>query len=168
MNEDKPQARETRRSAQVDALKERAVTHAASSTGGAIAGAVAGAAGGLAAGPVGSLVGAVGGAMAGAVAGAAHGVGEPDTGAYEAYWREHFAERPYAREGARYEDYEPAYRFAIREYLATDHARSWEEMKSQLATHWHQGPNAKRWRWDEAEPAVRDAWLRMYHPAQFR
>lgn len=168
MKEDKPLAKEQVRERAVDEAKERLATHAPVATGGAVAGAVAGALGGVAAGPLGSAVGAAAGALAGAAAGAATGHGaEIDTREYEAYWREHFAQRPYVRAGARYEDYQDAYRFGIREYARTDHPRTWDEMADTLGLRWDATRGDSRLSWEEAEPAVRDAWERMRDPEGF-
>lgn len=175
MNDDRPMARGSgeerpRPDARevVDAAKERVATHAAAATGGAIAGAAAGAIGGTAAGPIGSLVGAVGGAIAGAAAGASTGDADSlDTREFEAWWREHFAERPYVHAGSRYDDYASAYRFGIRHYAQTDHPRSWEQVCNELRHYWAQERGGSRMSWDDAMPAVRDAWRRMYDPATF-
>jgi hypothetical protein len=161
MKEDKPRAKEEIQ----DQAKERMATHAPAATVGAAGGAVAGAASGLAFGPLGSAVGAAAGAVAGAAAGAATGPGrEIDTSGFEAYWREHYAQRPYVREGARYEDYAPAYRFAIGEYAMTDHPKTWDEVKDHLGMRWAAHHAADGLSWAEAEPAVRDAWQHMRHP----
>jgi hypothetical protein len=164
MKEDKPRAKEEIK----DEAKERLQTHAAASTGGAAAGATAGALAGVAAGPLGSLVGAAAGAVAGAAAGAATGAGaEVDTSEYEAYWREHYARRPYVRAGARYEDYEPAYLFGIHEYAQTDHPKTWDEVKDKLGVRWEAHCAGTGLSWQEAEPAVRDAWEHMRDPEGF-
>jgi hypothetical protein len=177
MNQDRPQARQERdprdprepRRKVAEAAGERTATHAAAATGGAVAGATAGAAGGFAFGPLGSAVGAAAGAVAGAVAGAATGPGNEaiDTRRFEAWWREHFAERPYVPAGARYEDYEPAYRYAIREYVMTDHPKAWPEVADHLGARWRLERGDSRMSWEDAMPAVRDAWLRMYEPQRY-
>lgn len=167
MREDKPMARERARKG-ADAVKERVATHGAASAAGAVGGAVAGAVSGIAAGPLGSLVGAVSGAAAGAAAGASTGAGaEIDTTPFEAYWRDRFHLRPYAQAYTRYEDWAPAYRYAIREYIDTDHPRRWDEVEHELARYWPQGRGESDMPWSQAMPAVRDAWHRMYDPFGF-
>ncbi len=168
MKEDKPRAKQEHREA-ADEAKERLATHAPAATGGAIAGATAGALGGLAAGPLGSVVGATAGAVAGAAAGASTGgSAEVDTAPHEAWWREHYLQRPYVRQGARYEDYETAFRYGIREYMRSDHPRTWDEVNEELGLGWDDARGASRLRWEEAEPAVRDAWERMRDPEAFK
>lgn len=93
---------------------------------------------------------------------------ETDTSRYEAYWREHYAGRPYVRAGARYEDYEPAYLFGIHEYVQTDHPKTWDEVKDELGVRWEAHCAGNGLRWQEAEPAVRDAWEHMRDPGGFR
>lgn len=167
MREDKPMARERARKG-VDAAKERIATHGAASTTGAVGGALAGAAGGIAAGPVGSLVGAISGAALGAAAGAATGSGpDIDSAPFEAYWRERFHLRPYAQAYTQYEDWAPAYRYAIRAYIDTDHPKRWDEVAHELARYWPQGRGDSQMTWEQAMPAVRDAWTRMYDPYGF-
>lgn len=167
MNEDKPLAKHQARDP-VDSAKERVATHSAAITGGAIAGAAAGAASGIAFGPVGSVVGAVTGALAGAAGGSATGAGEAvDTLAFEAYWRDRFAERPYAAPSARYDDYAPAYRFGIRHYVQTDHPKTWDEVRDHLGVAWMQERESSL-SWHDAMPAVRDAWQQMLDPEGFR
>ncbi len=167
MKEDKPQARGDRRDAP-GRLAERVATHSAATAASAVGGAAAGAAAGTAFGPVGSLAGAAAGALAGAAAGAATGPGAAfDTAPFEAYWRQHFASRPYVPAGARYDDYGPVYRYAIREYAATDHPRTWEETSYRLRRGWQDACGGSCLSWDEAMPAARDAWMRMYDPQGF-
>jgi hypothetical protein len=171
MREDKPRARQEVRERAADAA-ERVGTHPGGTATGAVAGAVAGAASGLAAGPLGSLVGAVSGAAAGAAAGAAPGRGiddDIDPAPFEAWWREHYASRPYVPAGARYEDYQDAYRYAIRAYARSNRARAWDdEVAHELRSGWPEARGASRMDWAQAEPAVHDAWRRMYDPQAFR
>ncbi len=171
MKEDKPVARSERHE-RAGAMAGRVVTHSAASTSGALAGAFAGAVGGTAAGPLGSIVGAVAGAVAGVAAGAVTGASAPpgeafDTEPFVTWWRDHFADRPYVPEGARYADYEPVYRYAIEEYAASDHPRSWDEVAYELRCGWSGARGSSGLAWDDAMPAARDAWLRMYDPGAF-
>lgn len=163
LDKDRPLAREPGREP-ADPTKERLATHAAPAATGAVAGATAGAVSGIALGPVGSLVGAAAGALAGAAAGAATGPGSAvDPAPFLARWREAFASRPYAVD-ARFEDYEPAYRFAVEQYLQTDHPLSWESAKDRLCVEWSREKARTGLAWDRAMPAIRDAWRHLYDP----
>ncbi len=167
MNDDKPMAKGERRDKEPEKepgpLTEQVGTHPLGTAAGALAGAAAGALSGLAAGPVGSLVGAVGGAALGGAAGASTGGARPlDTSAIDAYWRDNFAGRPYVPAGARYDDYEPAYRYGTQSYLATDHAQAWEEVEDELSAGWPSARGESRLDWNDTRHAVRDAWQRLY------
>ena len=75
-----------------------------------MAGAASGLAVGAVAGPVAAAVGAAVGAVAGGYAG--KGVGELIDPTTEDNWlRDHFMSRPYAKEGDKYEDFFPAFRY---------------------------------------------------------
>lgn len=168
-DEDKPLAKESRRSGAPNEAVERVATHSAGVAAGGVAGAVAGAAGGLAAGPLGSVVGAVAGAMAGGAAGATgRGVElDVDPQPHLAWWRERFASRPYAS-GRRYEDFEPAYRYGTLAYLRSERPRTWDEVENELHGGWSQERGDSGMEWQEAQPAVRDAWERLHDPQRFQ
>lgn len=125
---------------------------------GAAGGAVAGAAVGGIGGPVGAVVGGVAGAVVGGLIG--KGVSEAVDPTEDAYWREEYVRRPYFRQGYAYEDYEPAYRLGYRAYDV--HRGSYDDqLDEDLRQHYEGG-----WRgrslldWEEAQPAVRDAYTR--------
>jgi hypothetical protein len=164
--EDKPAAKEARRIGAESAAVERVATHSAGVTGGAVAGAVAGAAGGMAAGPVGSLVGAAAGALLGAALGAGAPLKEIDLGPHIQWWREHFATRGHGLP-AGFEVYEPAYRYGTEQYLRSDRPRDWDEVDEELQLGWESGRGESTLSWDEARPAVRDAWERLHDPETF-
>ena len=166
-DEDKPLAKESRRSGAPNDAVERVATHSAGVAAGGVAGAVAGAASGLAMGPLGSAVGAVAGALAGGAAGATGRGVDVDVTPHLQDWRERFASRPYAQ-GRRYEDFEPAYRFGSLEYLQSDRPRAWDEVENELRGGWTEARGDSRMDWPEAQPAVRDAWERLHDPENFR
>lgn len=118
--------------------------------GAAAGGALAGAAAGAVAGPIGAAVGAVVGGVGGGLAGKA--VGEKMDPTVEiGYWRDNFATRSYAS-GARFEDYEPAYRYGIDR--STE--RTFDAAEADLERGWRHDALS----WDRARPAVRDAYER--------
>ncbi len=125
--------------------------------GAAVTGAAAGAAGGAIAGPAGAAVGAVVGAVAGGLAGKA-AAESIDPTAEDAYWRENFSNRPYAK-GASYDTYGPAYRYGW-ESRAKYADRNFDEVEKELRQTWS-GTHPKTIPWEKARPATRDAWERI-------
>lgn len=130
--------------------------------GAALGGAAAGAAAGTVAGPLGTIAGTVIGGIAGAFAGKA--VAESiDPTVESAYWRSEFRNRPYFREDAPYETYEPAYRAGWESY--TPDAR-WEVAepvaKKKWEENWESEGGAPSMTWEEAKAAARDAYHRVH------
>lgn len=128
---------------------------------GAAAGAATGAAVGTAVGgPVGTLVGAAVGAVAGGLVG--HGIAEGiNPTAEDAYWRENYQSRPYAKAGSSYDDYQPAYRYGW-ESRARYSDRKWEDVEPELGRNWNDyNRGSARQTWDEAKLATKDAWHRV-------
>lgn len=127
--------------------------------GAAVGGAAAGAAAGTVAGPVGTLVGAAVGAVLGGLAG--KGVAEViDPTQEDAYWRDHYSNRPYVERGATYDDYGPAYGMgvdAVRRYPG----RSFDEIEPEMSHDWTTGGGPSMLGWDRAKHAARDAWNRV-------
>jgi hypothetical protein len=162
MKEDKPNAKgdsKTPHVTQDGSFTDTARRHPVGTTVGAAGGLVTGAVLGTAAGPLGTVVGGVAGAVIGALAGG--GVGElVDPDAEDAYWAEHYTERPYVGEQARYEDYQPAYRAGVHAYV--DHSQqNWDAVEPELRANWDQARDNSRLTWLEARDAARDAWERI-------
>lgn len=125
----------------------------------ALGGAAAGAVAGIAAGPVGAAVGAVVGGVAGGLAGKS--VAESiDPTAEEAYWEEHYRERPYYSDDVGFEDYRPAYRQAF-DARRRGTVQTFEDAEPQLERDWNQPPRKSRLEWAKAKHAARDAWDRL-------
>ena len=125
---------------------------------GAAGAGAAGAAIGSFAGPVGTAVGAVVGAVAGGLAG--KGVAEAiDPTAEDAYWRENYKSRPYAK-GTEYATLAPAYRYGW-ESRRRFQGKSFEEVEPQLRTDWDREHSKTGMAWDKAKMAVRDSWDRL-------
>lgn len=121
---------------------------------GAAGGGVAGAAIGAAAGPVGAAVGAVAGAVIGGMAG--KDIAESfDPTAEDAYWREHYRERPYVTTEDPYERFQPAYRYGWEARMQHE-GRDFEEIEPQLQERWMTAKPEMGW--DSAGKAARDAW----------
>jgi uncharacterized protein (TIGR02271 family) len=127
---------------------------------GAAGAGAAGAALGSMAGPVGTVVGAVVGAVAGGLAG--KGVAESiDPTAEDAYWRENYKTRPYAK-GAEYTQLAPAYRYGweSRQRYA---GKNFDEIEPNLRSDWERQHGSAGMAWDKAKMAVRDSWDRLTH-----
>jgi hypothetical protein len=138
-----------------DTTKNHPVGEGVGAAGGAVAGMATGAAVG---GPMGAVVGAAVGAVAGGVAG--HGVAAAiDPTVEDVYWQQHYASRPYVRDGAPYTDYREAYRFGW-ESAGAGYS-SFEAAEPDLATKWRDTRGASRLDWDDARHAVRDSWHRV-------
>jgi hypothetical protein len=124
----------------------------------AAGGAAAGAAAGMVAGPVGAVVGAVVGGLVGGLAGkeVAEAVEPTDE---DTYWETHFRTRPYAVQGASYDLYRPAYLYG-RDAMLKHEGKSFEEVQRALARGWRKARSGSSLTWEQAKPAVRDAWER--------
>lgn len=123
--------------------------------GGGLAGAAIGSA---VAGPLGTAVGAVIGAVAGGAGG--YAVGQAiDKESEDAYWREHHTEQPYARQGERFEEYQPAYRTG---FLGHEQhpAGSFEEAEPSLRSEYE--ASGATLPWEHAREASRAAWTRVH------
>lgn len=130
--------------------------------GGVAGGATAGALAGGMTGPVGAAVGAVVGAVAGAVMGRNVKV---DPVAEDTYWRENYTSRPYARPGATYDDYQPAYRYGMDSYTRYPN-RSFDDVEPELSRDWGTARGHSPLDWDNAKHASRDAWQRVSDAAE--
>jgi hypothetical protein len=78
----------------------------------------------------------------------------------DAYWREHFRNRPYAQAGREYDYYSPAYHFG---YEASDRysGRSWNDVEADLEHDWERYEYRGASTWQQMKNAVKDAWDRM-------
>jgi hypothetical protein len=125
---------------------------------GAAGAGAAGAAIGSVAGPIGTAVGAVVGAVAGGLAG--KGVAEAVNPTEDAYWRDNYRTRSYARPGADYDEFEPAYRYG---YNASDRyqGQNFDDIEGELRRDWESKRGNSSLDWDAARPACRDAFDRV-------
>ena len=130
--------------------------------GGVAGGATTGALAGGITGPVGAAVGAVVGAVAGAVIGRNIQV---DPVAEDNYWRENYTSRPYARPGATYDDYQPAYRYGMDSYTRYPN-RSFDDVEPELSRDWGKARGSSSLDWASAKHASRDAWQRVSDAAE--
>ena len=133
-------------------------------TGGVAAGAATGAAIGTAVGgPIGTAVGGIIGAIAGGIGGGyagneiAHAI---DPKAEEAYWEENYSSRPYIQKEASYAQYRPAYRYGVTAATKTE-GKSFDEVEPDLRKGWGHSHGKSHMHWDDAKPAIRDAYDRV-------
>lgn len=133
-------------------------------TGGVAAGAATGAAIGTAiAGPVGTAVGGVIGAIAGGVGGGyagneiAHAI---DPEAEDSFWAKSYSSCPYVGKNTSYTQYRPAYRYGVSAATRVE-GKTFEEVESDLREGWGHSHGRSRLAWEDARPAVRDAYDRV-------
>ncbi len=127
--------------------------------GGVAGGAAAGAAVGGITGPVGAALGAAAGAVMGAIAG--KNLSVADHPLEDAFWRENYANRPYAS-GASYDDFGPAYSHGVNGYAKYQgQGRNFEDVEPDLARDWPSARGTSTLDWERARPASRDAWHRL-------
>ena len=113
-------------------------------------------------GPVGSVVGGVIGAVVGAVGGglAGKGVAEAiDPTTEDAYWRDNYHSRSYVTKGAKYDEYQPAYRYGW-ESRKAHLGKTFDQAEPTLAQSWTAKRGSSSMSWDQARPACKDAWDR--------
>ena len=133
-------------------------------TGGVAAGAAAGAAIGSAVFPgVGTAIGGVIGAIAGGVGGGYAGneiahVIDPE--AEDSYWKGNYSSRPYVAKDADYNQYRPAYRYGVTAATKTE-GKTFEDVESDLRKNWGHSHGKSHLAWEDAKPAVRDAYDRV-------
>lgn len=139
--------------------------------GAAAGGAATGAAVGSFAGPIGTAVGVVVGGLVGGYIG--KGVAEKiDPTEEHAYWRENYSDRDYVdvdgdEDEAYDKQYGPAYQYGW-ESLSREHEKSkgkprkFDEVESELGESWKQHRNDNDLKWDDAKPATKDAYDRVY------
>jgi hypothetical protein len=128
---------------------------------GGIAAAAAGAAIGTAVGgPIGGAVGAAAGAIAGGVAGDAVAA-EFDPKIEEVYWKKNFMNRPYYKQGDKFEDCLPCYRFGWESAIHDKYSnQDFESVESDLQEAW-EGQQISDRQWDDARPMIREGFVRV-------
>ncbi|NML14797.1 hypothetical protein [Azohydromonas caseinilytica] len=151
----------------MDSLAAQAATNPLGAGLGAAGGAAVGAAAGIAAGPVGSLAGAVLGTIAGALAGGTAESSWHETSSSD-HWRRLYNSRPYMTEGARFEDWGPAYAYGEAMYERQSGPRRWDDgVESELGHGWEaeRASSGSALGWNQARHAARDAWERLHDNA---
>lgn len=127
--------------------------------GSAGAGAAGAAMGGVIGGPIGAVVGAAIGAVAGGLGGKAAAESVNPT-VEDAYWRDNYNTRSYARKDATYDTYQPAYKYGWESRLMHG-GKKWTDVESDLERNWSSARGSSTLGWNDARPAARDAWDRL-------
>jgi len=78
----------------------------------------------------------------------------------ELYWRENYKNRHYVKKDASYETYGPAYRHGIAAY-GKYKDRKFEDIEPELSSDWAKNIGDLKFPWDDARPAVWDAFDRL-------
>ena len=122
-------------------------------------GAVAGAIGGLLAGVPGFAVGAVAGTALGAVFG--HKAAEAsDKRGDLGHFQQIYNTMPYFVDGMTWDDYAPAYRLGLDNYV-TRGATPIAQARDALEAEWTRARGASRLSWQQAEPAIAHVWCEL-------
>ena len=82
------------------------------------------------------------------------------TDAEDAYWRENYLSRPYARKDRHYDEYRPAYQYGT-DAAHRHQGRKWEDVEGDLEHGWDKAKADSRLAWHDSKEAVRDAWHRV-------
>jgi hypothetical protein len=130
--------------------------------GAASAGAAGAAIGGAVGGPVGAVVGAAIGAVAGGLGGKAAAEAVNPT-IEDAWWRDNYSGRPYAKPGESYETYRTAYEYGWQARMMHADA-DWSEIEPNLAAGWPEARGESKLEWSDAGQAAKDAWDRVGPP----
>jgi hypothetical protein len=110
-------------------------------------------------GPIGAAIGAIAGGIVGGLTG--QEVAQTiDPNAETAYWEENFRSRPYVEAGT-FEDFGPAYRYAV-ETKSQFPGKTFEEVEPHLQAGWEAARGDSKLDWDHARHATQDAWYRLH------
>ncbi|MFO7894749.1 MAG: hypothetical protein R6U63_13520 [Longimicrobiales bacterium] len=85
-----------------------------------------------------------------------------DASTHDAFWESSFTKRPYVNAQLGYRHYRPAYRFGW-EAQGRQPEAEFEDVEEELEERWENEPSELSW--EEARPAVRDAWIHAADPA---
>ena len=83
-----------------------------------------------------------------------------DWGAEDAFWRDNYASRPYARADVGYDAYRPAYQYGV-QAASQYRGRQWTDVEPELQRGWEGFRGESKSTWQEIKDAVRDAWDRV-------
>ena len=149
-----------RNNANRDPITGEPGAHPVGTGAGAAGGGATGAAiGAVVGGPVGAVIGGAIGAVAGGLAG--KGAAEAVNPTVEdAYWRDNYRSRPYAKADLGYDTYRPAYQYGW-ESRSRYEGRKFDDVEGDLASGWDKARGTSKLAWADAKGATRDAWHRI-------
>jgi hypothetical protein len=81
----------------------------------------------------------------------------------DAYWRDHYSDRPYVERGSSYNDYGPAYGLGV-DAFTRNPGRTFDEVEPEMSGEWTTSHSASSLNWERARHAARDAWNRISPP----
>jgi len=79
------------------------------------------------------------------------------------YWRSQYPSRPYYKSGTNYSMYEPAYQFGVNTYNQNSSTRYSDLDQARLKADWERARGTSTLSWEQAQPAMRDAYDRLYN-----
>jgi hypothetical protein len=83
--------------------------------------------------------------------------------AEDQYWQANFPGRPYAlNKNYSYPKFRPAYQFGVSAFQQFGGESFDSVSQAQLRAEWEQAKGNSDLTWEQAEPAVRDAYIRLY------
>ena len=78
------------------------------------------------------------------------------------YWSKYYRNSPYIEDGETYDDYGPAYRYAVDTYDRHP-GKSFDDVEASLSKGWDAVRGESKLDWERAKHAMRDAWNRLAH-----
>ena len=88
--------------------------------------------------------------------------GPVDWAAQDTYWQKTYPTRPYHTAAKTYETYQPAYRYGADIYAKNPGVTYDKLDQAQLRRDWNDARGTSKLSWEEANPATRDAYMRLY------
>lgn len=76
------------------------------------------------------------------------------------YWANHYSSRPFVGKNLSHTQYRPAYRYGVSDATKVE-GKTFEEVESELRKGWGRSHGKSRMAWEDAKPAVRDAYYRI-------
>ena len=79
------------------------------------------------------------------------------------YWRNEYSSRPYYNSTTNYSTYQPAYQFGVNSYNQNTGKPYSDLDQAQLRKQWESSRGNSNLTWDQAQPAIRDSYERLYN-----
>lgn len=88
--------------------------------------------------------------------------GPVDWASQDSYWQQNYPSRPYHTTTKTYEIYQPAYRYGADIYSKNPGVTYDKLDQAQLRRDWQDARGTSQLSWEDANPATRDAYMRLY------